>query len=68
MKEYISEKFEFGEDDKVFFRVIIKVISFCRVFFEVVLFGGVINMVVVLNLVDNKVFFLINMNESELFF
>lgn len=68
MKEYISEKFEPGEDDKALSRVITKAISPRRASSEAAAFGGATNMVAASNSADNKAPLLTNTNESELLF
>ncbi|KAG2292689.1 hypothetical protein Bca52824_039358 [Brassica carinata] len=63
VKEYISEKFEPGEDDKALSRVITKAISPRRASSEAAAFGGATNMVAASNSADNKAPLLTNTNE-----
>ncbi|XP_022543950.2 uncharacterized protein LOC106351686 [Brassica napus] len=63
VKEYISEKFEPGEDDKALSRVITKAISPRRASSEAASFGGATNMVAASNSADNKAPLLTNTNE-----
>lgn len=68
MKEYISQKFTPGEDDRELSRVISKAISPRKASSEAGTFNGATNMVPASNSSDNKAPILANTNESEFLF